>query len=265
ATPIPRSLALVVYGDLDISIMRDMPAGRLPIKTQLISEKDRAKIYAHIDEQISSGRQAYIVCPSIDMNDTSGQKAVTSEYERLQKTVFRHRRIGLMHGRLKSEEKTQLMADFSAGKIDILVATTVIEVGVHVENATIMLIESAERFGLATLHQLRGRVGRSEHQAYCYLIASNEAESSLIRLRAMERTSDGFRLAQIDLEARGAGERFGSRQHGEVDLIFANISDSKLIAQVRDAALAFLKTENIVEYPYTLEQVNRLKAVTSLD
>jgi ATP-dependent DNA helicase RecG len=166
ATPIPRSLALVVYGDLDISILRELPPGRKPIKTTVVAENDRAKVYKHIDQLITTGQQAYIVCPMIDENDISGSKAVKAEYERLSRTIFAHRRIGLMHGKLSSDEKAEVMQAFVNGELDILISTTVIEVGVHADNATVMIVESAERFGLASLHQLRGRVGRSAHQAY---------------------------------------------------------------------------------------------------
>lgn len=265
ATPIPRSLALAVYGDLDISILRELPPGRRPVHTKVIKDAERSKIYAHIDELIKSGQQAYIVCPSIDAQDVTGLKTVTAEYQRLTRTVFKHRRIGLLHGRLKSDEKAELMRQFASGELDILIATTVIEVGVHADNASVMMVEDADRFGLATLHQLRGRVGRSTQQGYCYLIASNEGEVALKRLRAMERTHDGFRLAQIDLETRGAGERFGTRQSGALDLRFTDFTDAELIAEARQAAEAFLNEENIVEYPQTLERVNQLKTVTSLD
>ncbi|MFO0955106.1 MAG: ATP-dependent DNA helicase RecG [Candidatus Saccharibacteria bacterium] len=265
ATPIPRSLALVVYGDLDISILRELPPGRKPIKTTVVAENDRAKVYKHIDQLITTGQQAYIVCPMIDENDISGSKAVKAEYERLSRTIFAHRRIGLMHGKLSSDEKAEVMQAFVNGELDILISTTVIEVGVHADNATVMIVESAERFGLASLHQLRGRVGRSAHQAYCYLFMSPDAKDAPARVQAMERTTDGFRLAQLDLETRGPGQRFGLRQSGELDLRFARITDAPALERAQQAVAAFQTSESIVKYPQTLEVVNRLKTVTSLD
>lgn len=265
ATPIPRSLALVVYGDLDISILRELPPGRKPIKTTVVAENDRAKVYKHIDQLITTGQQAYIVCPMIDENDISGSKAVKAEYERLSRTIFAHRRIGLMHGKLSSDEKAEVMQAFVNDELDILISTTVIEVGVHADNATVMIVESAERFGLASLHQLRGRVGRSAHQAYCYLFMSPDAKDAPARVQAMERTTDGFRLAQLDLETRGPGQRFGLRQSGELDLRFARITDAPALERAQQAVAAFQTSESIVKYPQTLEVVNRLKTVTSLD
>ena len=190
---------------------------------------------------------------------------VTTEYKRLTKSIFKHRRIGLLHGRLKLDEKTSVMEQFVDGQLDILVATTVIEVGVDVANASVMLIEGAERFGLATLHQLRGRVGRGQQQAYCYLFTSKLDQVAVPRLRALERTHDGFRLAQVDLETRGPGQIYGTRQAGALDLRFARLDDNQLLTDARDAAQAFLTKDNIVKYPYTVERINRLKSVTSLD
>ena len=228
--------------------------------------KQRDKVYAAIDAQIAKGQQVYVVCPLVEESDKLGAKSVVAEAERLQASVFAHRRIGLVHGKLKSEEKQQVMNQFASGKIDILVATSVIEVGVDVPNATIMLVEGAERFGLAALHQLRGRVGRSEHKSYCYLIAENTNPDAYQRLKALERTNDGFRLAQIDLELRGPGQIYGQRQHGQLDLKMADLSDVKLIAEVRKAVLGFLESEpDMLKYPQVVERVNSLKTVTTLD
>ncbi|MCC7543279.1 ATP-dependent DNA helicase RecG [bacterium] len=265
ATPIPRSLALVVYGDLDISRITELPPGRKPVKTKVVFEDDRGAVYRQVDDLISAGQQVYIVCPAIDESDTGGMKAASEEYKRLEHSVFAHRRIGLVHGKLKADEKAAVMEQFVAGGLDILVATTVIEVGVHVDRANVMLVEQAERFGLATLHQLRGRVGRSGEQAYCYLFTNRKDDITLARVRAIERTIDGFRLAQIDLETRGPGQRTGTRQSGRVELQFARLDDAPLIAEAREAAQAFLNQENIVKYPYTFRQIDRLKTVTSLD
>lgn len=265
ATPIPRTLALVMYGDLELSIIKELPPGRKPTRTQVVFESDRVHIYNQIQVLLDKGQQAYIVCPAIDESDKGGMKAASAEYKALQKGAFKHRRIGLVHGKLKTEEKNAVMAEFVAGKIDILIATTVIEVGIHVPNATVMVVEQAERFGLATLHQLRGRVGRGEEGAVCFLFTASDKPQAINRLRALERTSDGFRLAEIDLETRGAGERFGRRQSGEEELRFAALTDSELVERVSRAAQAFLNEENIVEYPQTLERINQLKSITSLD
>ncbi|MEI7818936.1 MAG: ATP-dependent DNA helicase RecG [bacterium] len=265
ATPIPRSLALIIYGDLDISILKDMPAGRLPIKTKVVFDDDRTTVYGAVDTMIAQGHQAYFVCPAIDETDSGGVKAAKKEFENLQSTVFKHRRIGLVHGKLKPDEKASVMQNFIDGELDILVATTVIEVGVHVDRANVMVIEQAERFGLASLHQLRGRVGRGSEQAFCWLFSSRKDEAALARVRAIEKTNDGFRLAQIDLESRGPGQRIGTKQSGLSDLQFAKLDDTELIAEVREAAQAFLTDKNIVQYPLTTQEINRLKIITSLD
>jgi ATP-dependent DNA helicase RecG len=206
-----------------------------------------------------------VVCPLISESDKLGVKSVEGEFKVLQQSVFRHRRIGLIHGKLKSDEKTQIMSDFKAGKLDMLVATSVIEVGVDIPNASIMLIESAERFGLAALHQLRGRVGRGKHQSHCYLFTPSDNPASLKRLAALEKTSDGFRLAQIDLETRGPGEIYGTMQHGLLNLRLADIFDHQLVAEVKKAASAFINKHNLLEYSQLAEKVNSLKSITSLD
>jgi len=266
ATPIPRSLMLTIYGDLDLSVLKELPAGRKKIITKIVKAIDRNTTYQHIDAQIEEGRQVFIVCPLIDPSDMSGTKSVKAEADRLQKTIFKHRRIATLHGKLKADEKQVIMDDFINCKTDILVSTTVIEVGVDVPNASIMLIEGAERFGLAALHQLRGRVGRGEHQAYCYLAPSSDNANSIQRLQAMERTTDGFRLAQIDLDLRGAGQIYGLRQHGTLDLRFAGLDDAELIAATRKAADDFVHDKSaMLQYPHTMQQIHALKAVTSLD
>ncbi|MCC7289277.1 ATP-dependent DNA helicase RecG [bacterium] len=264
ATPIPRSLALVIYGDLDVSIINELPPGRQPIQTKLVDPSHRAKVYGEIDKQITQGRQVYVVCPAISASDHSGRKSVEIEYDKLRKGQFVHRRIGMLHGRMKAEEKESVMADFASGKLDMLIATSVIEVGVDVPNATVMMIEGADRFGLAALHQLRGRVGRGEHQSFCYLVSESEHDEALNRLRSLERTNDGFRLAQIDLELRGPGEVYGVKQHG-LDLRLSGIVDPELIKRARAAAESFLATEKVVEYPLIAARVEELKSVTSLD
>jgi ATP-dependent DNA helicase RecG len=266
ATPIPRTLQLTVYGDLDISIINALPPGRQPITTRLIDNSHREEVYKFINEQIDNGRQGFIVCPLVADSTVRDAKSVTSEYERLAAGPFKHRRLGLMHGKLKPEEKQAVMAEFVAGRLDLLVTTTVIEVGVNVPNAAVMLIENAETFGLAALHQLRGRVGRGEHPSHCFLLADTKSPGTLERLRALEKSQDGFRLAQIDLELRGPGQIYGRLQHGQLDLDLADLSDTKLLAAARTSVLRFLACDDaMVKYPQVTRKVNSLKAVTSLD
>lgn len=265
ATPIPRTLALTLYGELDISIIDELPPGRLPVITKLVSPSNRPAVYKLIDEQLSQGRQGYVICPLVDDSDVLGVKSVTEEAKRLQQGAFKHRRIGLLHGRLKSEEKDKVMQDFSAGKYDLLVSTTVVEVGVNVPNATVMLIEGAERFGLAQLHQLRGRVRRSSYQSYCYLMPTLVEKPSR-RLRAMETTDDGFKLAELDLKLRGPGQIYGLAQSGVLDLRLANLSDVKLIRAAREAAIATVAAGiKLVQYPRLQDRVNGLRKITNLN
>ncbi len=265
ATPIPRSLALVVYGDLDISVISELPAERKPVTTQVFTEAQRLSAYQHIEQRLGAGEQAFVVCPRIIQDDSSGKKSVEAEYDRLRKSIFAHRRIGLLHGRMKADDKAAVMSKFAAGKLDILVSTTVVEVGVNVPNATVMLIEGADGYGLASLHQLRGRVGRSDKQSYCYLIGSTESPESLARLKSLEKTHDGLRLAQIDLMSRGPGEVYGKLQHGYFDLRMASLTDTLLIEQVREAAQAFLSSDNMVKYPQIEQLVLTLAAQTSIE
>jgi ATP-dependent DNA helicase RecG len=254
-----------VYGDLDISIIDELPPCRKPVKTRVVFDSVRNEVYKHIDERIGAGEQVFVVCPLIDESDTTGSRSVKAETERLAKTVFSHRKIASLHGRMKAEEKESIMSDFIGGKYDILVSTTVVEVGVDIPNATVIIIENADRFGLAALHQLRGRVGRSGLQAYCYLFTDTDNPVVIKRLGALERSNDGFRIAQIDLELRGPGEIYGARQHGQLDLRMADIADAKLVAEVRTAAQTFLDTAKMVKYPKVTKRVNELKALTTLE
>ena len=266
ATPIPRTLQLTVYGELDISIIEELPPGRKPITTRVLDAKGRDGAYKFVNEQIDAGRQTFIVCPLIDDSPELAFKSVTAEHQRLSQGPFKHRRLGLLHGKMTTVEKQRVMNEFVAGELDILVATSVIEVGIDVPNASVMLIDGAERFGLAALHQLRGRIGRGVHASHCFLVAESKAPGTLERLKALEKSQDGFRLAQIDLELRGPGAIYGRRQSGALDVQLADTSDAKLLANVRGEALKFLTDPAaMVKYPYVATKVNALKAVTSLD
>jgi ATP-dependent DNA helicase RecG len=265
ATPIPRSLALTLYGELDISVLDEMPPGRQQIKTKLAAPASQKALFKQIDTEIEAGRQMFVVCPVITETEASKGLAAEEIFKQLSERDYKHRRVALLHSRMKTAEKEQVMADFVAHKYDILVSTTVIEVGVDVPNATVMLIVGAERFGLAQIHQLRGRVGRGAHQSYCYLMLS-DAKAPVQRLRALENTSDGFKLAELDLQLRGPGAIYGTIQHGALDLRIANLTDMKLIAAARAAAQNFIdKNENINDYPHLVSKVTALRAVTNLN
>lgn len=265
ATPIPRSLALTVYGELDISIINQKPRNRLPIKTVIHSPSSRAQLYEDVETQIRQGRQVFVVCPLIDESEKSELKSVTEEVARLKKDVLKKHRIGTLHGKMKDDEKAAVMQQFLQRELDILVSTTVIEVGIDVPNASVMIIEGADHFGLAQLHQLRGRVGRGEHQGYCFLLPSTSAKPSK-RLRAMEQTNNGFTLAQMDLELRGPGAVYGTRQHGSLDLRIANITDTHLIKQAKDAAETFMQSDEPLEqYPDLKNRVEKNRGLTYLN
>jgi ATP-dependent DNA helicase RecG len=269
ATPIPRSLALTLYGELDISIIDSKPAGRKPITTEISSPNSRPQLYAKIDKELEAGRQMFVVCPLITESGASTAKSTASSvekvYEQLAKKDFKHRRVGLLHGKMKPADKQAILQQFSKHEIDILVSTTVIEVGVDIPNASVMLIEAADRFGLAQIHQLRGRVGRGGHQGYCYLMMSDSSAPPQ-RLRALERTNDGFKLAELDLELRGPGAIYGTMQHGELDLRIAKLTDTKLIASARRAAQECIdRGEDLLQYPGMYERVMGLRAVTNLN
>jgi ATP-dependent DNA helicase RecG len=265
ATPIPRSLALTLYGELDVSIIDSKPPGRKPTTTEICSPNSRAQLNEKIEVELAAGRQMFVVCPLIAESSSSKAVSVEQVYEQLSKKDFKHRRVGLLHGKMKPADKQQVMEDFSAHKLDILVSTTVIEVGVDVPNASIMLIEAADRFGLAQIHQLRGRVGRGGHNGYCYLMMSDSSAPPQ-RLRALERSNDGFKLAELDLELRGPGAIYGTMQHGQLDLRVAKLTDVKLIAAARNAAQAYIdKGEDLLQYPVTYQHVTRLRAVTNLN
>ena len=244
ATPIPRTLALTVYGDLDVSLMKGRPPGRKPVQTLCYTEEKRKDVYAGLVRQVQAGRQAYIVCPLIENSEVLNARSAENVYDELVHSFLKNIPCALLHGKLKPAEKDAIMTEFSAGRIKVLVSTTVIEVGVNVPNATLMVVENAERFGLAQLHQLRGRVGRGSEQSYCVLLTSADAPETLARLQVLRDSDDGFYLAEKDLEQRGAGQLFGLRQHGLPDLRIADIlRDTEVIVQARNMA-RLLKNES---------------------
>jgi ATP-dependent DNA helicase RecG len=273
ATPIPRTLALILYGDLEVSIMNQRPPGRQDIDTFLISEDKRQRMYNFIRKQKEEGHQSYIVCPAVGDNTggalqatdlTPGQelKAVEEYAHRLQQEVFPDLKIGLVHGKLSAKAKAEAMTRFASGETDVLVATTVIEVGVDVPNATLMVVENAERFGLSQLHQLRGRVGRGSAKSYCVLVSSNRSQETRKRLKALCATNDGFRIAETDLELRGPGDFFGNRQHGLPQLRVADLAgDMRVLQEAQKAAEELLAADPHLQRPENramLEQVQRL-------
>lgn len=261
ATPIPRTLAMTIYGDQDLSIIDEMPKGRLPIVTRIVPEKKRKDAYLWIADRVKTGRQAFVVCPLIDESDSLELKSVTTEYENLQ-NIFPDFKIGLLHGKLKSEEKEEVMAKFKDNYYQIIVSTSVVEVGIDVPNATIMMIEGAERFGLSQLHQFRGRVGRGQHQSYCFLFMQNESQTALQRLKAMVAHTSGFKLSEIDLELRGPGQIHGIRQSGIPDLKMASLSDSITISKAREAAQKIIEIDpelnNFPQLAQKLEEMNKI-------
>ncbi len=236
ATPIPRTLALTIYGDQDLSILDEWPPGRQEIITRIVPEIKRNDAYFWVSDQIAKGRQVFIICPLVEESEVIEVKAATEEYERLQKDIFPQHKLALLHGRMKAEEKEAVMKAFSAGETDILVSTSVVEVGIDVPNATIMIIEGAERFGLAQLHQFRGRVGRGSHQSYCFLFSDSSSPEALERLNHMVRHASGFALAELDLAMRGPGEVYGVKQSGLPDLKMASFGDAALLERARSAA-----------------------------
>lgn len=250
ATPIPRTLGLLIYGDLDISILDELPPGRTPVKTRCITGKKRRDLYHFLDQEIGRGRQVYLVCPAIEDVPDGGLNAVKTYYEDIAKALLPDRRVGLMHGKLKPKEKAAVMEDFKAGRLDALVSTTVIEVGVDVPNASVMVIENAERYGLSALHQLRGRVGRGAAESWCFLVSDNQSENVQKRLKFLCSTTDGFAVAQYDLETRGPGDFFGSRQHGLPTLQIADLmNDTRTLHAAQAEAVAMLAEDPLLEAP----------------
>jgi ATP-dependent DNA helicase RecG len=249
ATPIPRTLALTLYGDLDLSVIDQLPPGRQTVKTKWLKPEQRDSAYGFIRRQVAQGRQAFIICPLVEESEAIQAKAAVAEYERLSQQVFPDLRLGLLHGRLSAAGKDEVMRQFRSGALDILVATPVVEVGIDVPNATVMLVESADRFGLSQLHQFRGRVGRGPEQSYCMLLAENPSDIGRLRLDKIEKIQDGFKLAEADLELRGPGEFFGTRQSGLPDLKMARLSDIALLELARTEAIRLFEKDKRLENP----------------
>lgn len=259
ATPIPRSLALTVYADLDLSIINEMPKGRKKILTKVVPPEERKKTYAFIRDQIVSGRQIFVVCPLIEPSDKLGVKSVKEEYEKISKEVFPDFKTNMLHGKMKAAEKEKIMSEMKKNEINILISTSVIEVGIDFPNATVMMIEGAERFGLAQLHQFRGRVGRGPAQSYCFLFTESDSIKAQRRLKAMEKSQDGFKLAEFDLKMRGPGILSGSKQSGLPDFKMATLADIEIIKKAREAAQALTEQDpNLEKYPKIKQKVDNL-------
>jgi ATP-dependent DNA helicase RecG len=261
ATPIPRTLALTIYGDLDLTLLDQMPEGRKAIITEIVKPNDRSKAYAKMHEQLAEGRQAYVICPRIDEPDPDKAfalmaKSVTAEAKRLKKDVFPTYEIAILHSKMTPKEKDDTMQKFSEHKIDILVATSVVEVGVNVPNATMIFIEGAERFGLSQLHQLRGRVVRSNHQAYCFVVPESKGEPTVARLKALTTAKNGFELAEADLLQRGAGQLGGSKQWGISDIGMEALKNLKLVEAARTEALNIIKKDDaLLKHPLLKKEI----------
>jgi ATP-dependent DNA helicase RecG len=266
ATPIPRSLALALYDDLSLSIIKEQPQGRLPIITKIFIEDERDKAYELIRQEVKNGRQAFVICPLIEESDKLGSKSATAEYERLSKNIFPEFKIGLLHGKLKVKDKNKAMEDFAAGKTQILVATAVVEVGIDVPNATVMMVESADRFGLAQLHQYRGRVGRGDQQSYCLLAEADSADKAKERLRAMLEFNNGFDLAKADLKFRGPGEVYGTLQKGFAELKVASLFDFALMSQAKEASRQILAlSSDLAKFPEIRKKLGEWEKLIHLE
>lgn len=265
ATPIPRTMALTIYGDQDLSILDELPPGRQEIVTRLVPEAKRRDAELWVSDQVAKGRQVFVVCPLIEESEALQVKAVKLEYERLRDEVFPHHRLELLHGRMKADDKENVMRRFSDGEIDILVSTSVIEVGIDVPNASIMIIEGADRFGLAQLHQFRGRVGRGAHQSYCFLFSDSNGDEALQRLKYMVKYNSGFDLAEMDLKLRGPGEIYGVKQSGIPDLRMATFSDKELLDHVRAAAERLVAEDmELKAYPALAAKIAKFEAASEI-
>jgi len=283
ATPIPRTLMLTIYGDLDISILNEMPKNRQKIITEIILPANRKKTYDFIRQEIQNGRQAFVVCPRIESqnqesslhpeleprgikNQENEVKAAKEEYKKLSEEIFPDLKIAMLHGKLKPKEKENIINDFKNNRINILVSTSIIEVGIDIPNATIMMIEGPERFGLAQLHQFRGRIGRDSHQSYCFLMTESENQAENERLAAIVKSENGFQLAERDLQLRGPGEFLGTGQSGIPDMAFASFSDIFLIQETRDLAIKLFKEDpDLKKYPALKNQINKFQEKIHLE
>jgi ATP-dependent DNA helicase RecG len=260
ATPIPRTLSLILYGDLDVSVIDELPPGRKPIETIAASENLRKKVFDFVAKKLNEGRQAYIICPLIEESEALSAKSAVEYAEKLKKTVFKNYVVEVLHGRIKASERNEIMKRFAGGEIDILVSTTVVEVGVDVANATVMLVENAERFGLSQLHQLRGRIGRGSHESYCIMF-SDGGKIAEERMKIMCNTNDGFKISEKDLELRGPGEFFGIRQHGLPELKAANLAtDMLLLSQAKDAAEKLLNRDPYLKTPENIPIKEKIRS-----
>ena len=271
ATPIPRTLALMIYGDLDVSVIDQLPPGRVPVQTFVVGESKRQRMYNFVRKQAGEGRQTYIVCPAVEESTGDGAppglmdlKAVKVYARQLQEQIFPQLRVGLLYGKMKPREKEAVMSAFASGELQVLVSTTVIEVGVDVPNAALMIVENAERFGLSQLHQLRGRVGRGRHQSYCVLLTSNRSPDTLARLRVFASTTDGFKISEEDLKLRGPGDFFGRRQHGLPTLRLADLSgDMRLLSEAQQAARDLLSADPRLALGENRPVLERVRALFS--
>ena len=270
ATPIPRTLSLTIFGNLDLSLIKELPKNRKPIITKIVSPENRKKAYQFIRDQIKRGRQAFVICPRIEkpeeafITESTLQKlelkSVKEEYEKLSKKIFPDLKVAMLHGKIKAKEKEKIMKDFTERKSDVLVATSVVEVGVDIPNATIMMIESCERFGLAQLYQFRGRVGRGEHQSFCFLFTESSSKTTNQRLKSIVEAKNGFELAEKDLKIRGPGEFLGKSQTGMPDLAMKAIQNPELVKIAREAASKILKNDpQLKNHPQLRERLNQFK------
>ncbi len=262
ATPIPRTLALTLYGDLDLSLLKELPKGRKKIITKIVAPINRDKAYEFIENQIKRGRQVFVICPLIEVSEAaimSEVKAAAAEYKKLSEKIFPHLKIGLLHGKLKPAEKEAVMKSFKDKKTDILVSTSVVEVGIDIPNASVMMIEGADRFGLSQLHQFRGRVGRADHQSYCFLFTESPAKATSHRLKMLVESEDGFKLAEKDLQIRGPGQFFGKEQSGLPDLAMESLKDTKLIEEVQQAVKLFLEKSKLEDHPLLQQKLFEFK------
>ncbi len=266
ATPIPRTLALLIYGDLELTVIDELPPGRTPVETYLVGEDKRQRMYNFVRKNVSQGRQVYVICPAVEEGEGGELKAVTAYAKELSEVVFPELRVGFVHGKLKAKDKESVMAAFSKGELDVLVSTTVVEVGVDVPNAALMIIENAERFGLSQLHQLRGRVGRGQWQSYCVLVTGNRSQETLERLRYFTKTTDGFRIAEKDLELRGPGDFFGQRQHGLPAMKAADLAgDTRVLKEAQEAAEELLRADPELTAPEHREIMAKIRGLFAED